>query len=436
MRGSQKYLILIFSLWLCSAGSLTPVHESPKPADFTRIGKDYALFFAVDDYSNASPTFTNLRNPIKDATEIAWELEKMYGFETHIYRNPSKSDIIRELTQWRQKAQQFQEDAQLFVFFSGHGTFWDFNLKGYFVPFLPSGTRAAYESYIDLTDIGNSVAGFPCNHILLAIDACYAGTIDQAIAFRDGDYARPGASSAVEKQRIVSTQLLHKSRLLLTSGGKVRTPDGVNNSPFSGAIIGALRDAYTRGDGLLMYSDLLARLKRVNPLPHEGVLPGHASGGFVFVANTTPNPQVNSPVTPSPAAPIPAKTEPVASSPATDTDASAGTFVLVQGGSFDMGCTSEQQDCDSGEKPVRRVTLNSYYIGQYEVTQAQWRAVMGNNPSNNSGCDQCPVEQVSWNDVQDFLRRLNARTGQNYRIPTEAEWEFAARGGSRSRGDQ
>ena len=99
-----------------------------------------------------------------------------------------------------------------------------------------------------------------------------------------------------------------------------------------------------------------------------------------------------------------------------------------------MGCTSEQQDCSSDEKPVHRVTLNSYYIGQYEVTQARWRAVMGSNPSNNLGCDQCPVEQVSWKDVQEFLQRLNAYTGQNYRLPTEAEWEFAARGGSRSLG--
>lgn len=114
-------------------------------------------------------------------------------------------------------------------------------------------------------------------------------------------------------------------------------------------------------------------------------------------------------------------------------DELAGTFVLVEGGSFDMGCTSEQPDCSSDEKPVHSVTLNSYYIGQYAVTQAQWRAVMGNNPSNFSGCDQCPVEQVSWEDVQEFLQRLNARTGQHYRLPTEAEWEFAARGGNKSR---
>jgi formylglycine-generating enzyme required for sulfatase activity len=108
-------------------------------------------------------------------------------------------------------------------------------------------------------------------------------------------------------------------------------------------------------------------------------------------------------------------------------------MILVEGGSFDMGCTSEQQDCWEDEQPVHRVTLDSYFIGKYPVTQALWRAVMGTNPSYFKGCDQCPVEQVSWKDVQDFIRRLNERTGQNYRLPTEAEWEYAARGGNKSR---
>ncbi|MEQ8702820.1 MAG: SUMF1/EgtB/PvdO family nonheme iron enzyme [Phaeodactylibacter sp.] len=111
------------------------------------------------------------------------------------------------------------------------------------------------------------------------------------------------------------------------------------------------------------------------------------------------------------------------------------SMVRVSGGSFTMGCTSEQgDDCGNDEKPPHRVELSSYRIGKYEVTQAQWEAVMGSNPSSFSGCGSCPVEQVSWNDVQDFIDKLNRMTGGNYRLPTEAEWEYAARGGSRSRG--
>jgi formylglycine-generating enzyme required for sulfatase activity/predicted Ser/Thr protein kinase len=105
-------------------------------------------------------------------------------------------------------------------------------------------------------------------------------------------------------------------------------------------------------------------------------------------------------------------------------------MIAVAGGTFTMGCTSEQSDCGDDEKPSHQVTLSSYKIGKYEVTQAQWKAVMGNNPSYFSGCDDCPVEQVRWNDVQEFIQRLEAKSGKKYRLPTEAEWEFAARGGN------
>jgi formylglycine-generating enzyme required for sulfatase activity len=89
------------------------------------------------------------------------------------------------------------------------------------------------------------------------------------------------------------------------------------------------------------------------------------------------------------------------------------------------------------EKPVHPVTLSDYYIAETEVTQAQWKAVMGGNPSGFKGCDDCPVDQVSWNDAQEFITRLNARAGSpRYRLPTEAEWEYAARGGANSRGYQ
>lgn len=109
-------------------------------------------------------------------------------------------------------------------------------------------------------------------------------------------------------------------------------------------------------------------------------------------------------------------------------------MVYVSGGTFSMGATSEQgSDAGYNEKPAHRVTLSSYYIGKYEVTQAEWRAVMGSNPSNFKG-DNLPVENVSWNDCQEFIRKLNSLTGKNFRLPTEAEWEFAARGGNNSRG--
>ena len=109
-------------------------------------------------------------------------------------------------------------------------------------------------------------------------------------------------------------------------------------------------------------------------------------------------------------------------------------MMYVKGGTFTMGATSEQgSEADSDEKPTHSVTLSSFYICKYEVTQALWKAVMGSNPSSFKG-DNLPVETVSWDDCQTFIRKLNAMTGKNFRLPTEAEWEFAARGGNNSRG--
>ena len=116
-------------------------------------------------------------------------------------------------------------------------------------------------------------------------------------------------------------------------------------------------------------------------------------------------------------------------------EALVNKMVRVRGGTFTMGCTKEQgRDCADDEKPAHRVTVSDFSIGTYEVTQQEWRAVMGSNPSNFKNCDACPVENVSWDDIQEFLSRLNAKTGRAYRLPTEAEWEYAARGGSQSRG--
>jgi formylglycine-generating enzyme required for sulfatase activity len=109
-------------------------------------------------------------------------------------------------------------------------------------------------------------------------------------------------------------------------------------------------------------------------------------------------------------------------------------MVFVKGGTFKMGCTSEQgSDCSDDEKPVHNVTVSDFYIGKYEVTQNQWVKVMGSNPSYFKG-GNLPVERVSWNDVQEFILKLNSMTGKKYRLPTEAEWEYASRGGAIGKG--
>jgi len=110
-------------------------------------------------------------------------------------------------------------------------------------------------------------------------------------------------------------------------------------------------------------------------------------------------------------------------------------LVRVQGGTFSMGGTSEQGNgVNADELPVHQVTLSDFYIGQTEVTQDLWEAVMQEWPSGSTQNLRCPVEMVSWNECMAFISKLNALTGLTFRLPTEAEWEFAARGGIKSKG--
>ena len=105
-------------------------------------------------------------------------------------------------------------------------------------------------------------------------------------------------------------------------------------------------------------------------------------------------------------------------------------FQKIPGGSFRMGSSSSEQDRSNDERQ-HTVSVGEFWLGETEVTQAQWQAVMGSNPSKFKGND-LPVEQVSWHDVQEFIKRLNARSGKRFRLPTETEWGYAARAGTQT----
>ncbi|MDX1941750.1 MAG: SUMF1/EgtB/PvdO family nonheme iron enzyme [Saprospiraceae bacterium] len=426
----EFYLNILFLILLLN--NEKELKPSPRP------GKDYALFFAIDDYSG-TPGFTSLKNPGKDADALAGELKAMYGFETEVYKNYTKAQIYQVLESWQKKT--FAEDAQLFIFFSGHGTFWEFTKKGYFVP---NGSQSDYSAYIELTDLGNIVTQIPCKHILLAIDACYSGTIDQAIAFKGKEvFRRPGDTPSSDRDNLINRQLRNPSRLLLTSGGKERTPDGATNSPFAAAILKGLRSAYTSGDGLFTYADLLSALERVSPTPHQGELPGHEQGGFVFVTES-PTPQ---PLTVEPPQPI-----------------IPDDFVFVKGGTYQMG--DQFGEGGDNEKTVHSVTVSDFYMGMYELTFEEYDAfcsVTGREKPSDSGWGRGkrPIINVSWYDAIEYCNWRSRQEGlqeaytidksrkdanntssyddvrwtvtcnwaaNGYRLPTEAEWEYAVRG--------
>jgi len=105
-------------------------------------------------------------------------------------------------------------------------------------------------------------------------------------------------------------------------------------------------------------------------------------------------------------------------------------MIKVEGGTYEMGSNTGVKN----ERPPHQVSVNGFYIGKYEVTQSEWQQVMGSNPSFFKGCDSCPVEEVSPEQVDAFLLKMNQRTGKHYRLPTEAEWEYASLGGIKTKG--
>ncbi len=110
-------------------------------------------------------------------------------------------------------------------------------------------------------------------------------------------------------------------------------------------------------------------------------------------------------------------------------------MVHVQGGGFMMGCLPEKDNaCKRNELPAHEQIIASFYIGKFEITQDQWKKVMGSLPDRFDGCGLCPIVDVSWHDIQLFLRKLNELCGKQFRLPTEAEWEYAAKGGLSSKG--
>ena len=462
-------------------------HPAPHPP---RTGKDLAVFFAVEKYQNSS--LTNLQNPVKNARAIAAELHNRFGFDTLVLVNPTQARVIAQLNEltrlYATNADgRHPADGQLFLFFSGHGMSEDEN--GYFLPAdadpaQPWAKGIAYEIWRPKIDRIN------CRHILVAIDACYSVRFDPDWKNRpDGQFKRPG--ELTDAQKALANYEQYTARVFFTSDNKEdKTPDRSN---FARMLLDGLRNAPAR-DGFLTSSQLFANhVEGATPTPRAGSFGSDEPGSaFLFYEkNTAPA----TPVDPDEATWRSAERQntpeayayyleaypqgrfraqalderawglavrqntPAAYQIYLDTNPNGrhrpeatskaptpsplergqggeafrpADFVLVKGGTFNMGCTSEQKDCNDNEKPVHQVTLSDFYICKYELTQKQWRMVMGSDPSFFKNCDDCPVEQVSWDDVQVFLKKLNHSlpTSQKpYRLPTEAEWEYAARGG-------
>ncbi len=246
-------------------------------ADASKLDRtDYAVIFTTNDYD----FWPDLINPVNDGRMIAEELKKNYGYKVEVVEGGSQSDILKKLREYAEK--KYKPLDQLFIFFAGHGQFDETFGEGFVVTKESQLHDEAKTTYLSHNRLRSIINNIPSEHILLAMDVCFGGTFDQAIAHRGLDEEVYKEASQAE---MVTRKLSYKTRRYITSGGKEYVPDGRAgmNSPFARKILEALR---SRGgkDGILSLGEINTYVESLKPQPRAGEFGDNAPGSdFIFV---------------------------------------------------------------------------------------------------------------------------------------------------------
>lgn len=237
---------------------------------------DYALLILTDKYDNWSP----LVNPVFDGRTIAAELQNTYGFKVEVLENPSQDLVFRKLREYSEM--RYEPLDQLMIFFAGHGYYDETFKEGYAVVKESLKDDPGRTSYISYNRLRNVVNVIPCEHVLLMMDVCFGGTIDEALAKARADDDIYGDVSQAD---FIIRKLTNKTRKYLTSGGKTYVSDGIagKHSPFAARVIDALK-TYGGNDGILTLTELWPYVEKLTPEPRLGKFGDDAPGSeFVFV---------------------------------------------------------------------------------------------------------------------------------------------------------
>ncbi len=389
---------LFFALLIAACAQL----GLSRPAQAQRV----ALLIGNFSYQTAP-----LSNPPNDVREMEAAL-KATGFKVQKVLNASQSQMKRAVRDFGEAA----SGAELaFLYYSGHGT--QILGQNYLIPV---GAEAAINKESDY-----EIEAVSINHIMGQIAAAQPKAAVVVLdSCRNNPFARSIKSAQKGMARIVSPQ-----GILVAYA---TSPD--NTADDNGYYAKALASHITT-PGLELVQVFRNTAKQVQKSSNGKQIPfiGDLSiNDSVYLASIRPEPVPPPPPQPRPVNPSPAPVPVPTPSPAPVVGAVAKCaecpeMVVIPGGSFQMG----SKDGDPDEKPIHRVNIKSFELGKYEVTQGQWKAVMGSNPSKFTECgDSCPVEQVSWDEIQEYIKKLNAKSGQQYRLPSEAEWEYACRAGT------
>lgn len=251
--------------------------QAPAPVPSRVAVKSRALLVGINTYDH----LPDLLNPLTDVKAVATELEQSYGFEVQTLTNPSKRAILKAIRRLAEK--KYGPNEELLIWFSGHGHFDDLSKIGYITgqDSRPPAEDPIFESFIDYPKLMQTLANVPCPHILLVVDACFAGTLDLQLAMRGDMYAD------IPRDEYITRKLKYKTRLYLTSGGKKYVPDGRpgQHSPFTRKFLEALR-SYGGRDGVLSFEEIVSLyMDKVKPQPRYNEFLGNEPGSsFIFVA--------------------------------------------------------------------------------------------------------------------------------------------------------
>lgn len=247
-------------------------------ADASKLDRtDYALIFATDDYEN----WSDLVNPVFDSRTIGEELKKVYKFNVEVIENATQSEVLKKLREYGEK--QYKPLDQLLIFFAGHGTYDQTFGEGFVVTresMLNDEAKTTYLSHNRLRSIINNV---PCEHIFLAMDVCFGGTFDAALA------SARGQDDEVYKEQsqaeFLTRKLTYKTRRYLTSGGKTYVSDGIagKHSPFAKSFLEALASQGGK-DGILTVQEIYSYVEKLKNPPRMGEFGDNAPGSdFLFL---------------------------------------------------------------------------------------------------------------------------------------------------------
>jgi formylglycine-generating enzyme required for sulfatase activity len=306
-------------------------------------------------------------------------------------------------------------------YYSGHGV--QVNGENYLIPVEANVSREDQVTFktFQVREVLKTMDNAKSHLNLVFLDAC-----------RNNPFPRTFRSTT---RGLASTNAPSGTLLVFATNPDNVADDGIgDNSPFTKHLLRFIRQPDLEVGMLLrrVRTAVKAETNGAQTPWENGSIEGEfyfAQAGVAPSSAPPPSPQTTSGAgTQVAVGAYPPASQPETSLPKTLRNSIGMEFVLIPAGEFQMGSHDGYQD----EKPVHRVRISkAFYLGEYEVTQSQWQAVMGNNPSSFKGDPNLPVESVFWDDVQEFIRRLNAKEGgTKYRLPTEAEWEYAARAGS------